>query len=151
MDIKRYDFEHRIAEVMPMLEEHYLYGTKSLIRDLKRVVDEIEEIRNEVIDEFTSTLIPRLTDAIYPQDVASMTNLINDVVEELKGRCRMSKAEQIEKLLMAYKEVEEDIKVLQSNIDKAREYLSKDTDDIDADYFDEHYDIEEGLNHIRMF
>ena len=63
----------------------------------------------------------------------------------------MSKAEQIKKLLKAYKEVEEDIKVLQSNIDKAREYLSKDIEDIDADYFDKHYDIEEGLNHISLF
>ena len=63
----------------------------------------------------------------------------------------MSKAEQIKKLLKAYKEVEEDIKVLQSNIDKARKYLSKDIEDIDADYFDKHYDIEEGLNHISLF
>ena len=63
----------------------------------------------------------------------------------------MSKAEQVENLLKAYKEVEEDIKVLQNNIGKAREYLSKDIDDIDADYFDKHFDIEEGLNHISLY
>lgn len=63
----------------------------------------------------------------------------------------MSKAEQIEKLLKFYKEVEEDIKMLQKNIDKARGYLSKDIDDIDTDYFDKHFDIEEGLNHISLY
>lgn len=40
---------------------------------------------NKAIDDFASILIPRLTDAIHPQDVASMTNLINDVSEELKA------------------------------------------------------------------
>lgn len=50
MDIKRYDFDYRIAEVMPMLEEKQLYGTKALIRDLKTVVDEIQEIRAKAID-----------------------------------------------------------------------------------------------------
>ena len=56
MDIKRYDFNYRVAEVMPMLEEKYLYGTMCLIRDLKSVVDEIEEIRNKTIDEFAEKL-----------------------------------------------------------------------------------------------
>ena len=55
------------------------------IQAINATMDLLEnEIRNKAIDEFASTLIPRLTDAIYPQDVASMTNLINDVVEELK-------------------------------------------------------------------
>ena len=44
-----------------------------------------KEIRNKAIDEFASTLIPRLTDAIYQKDVESMTNLINDVARELKA------------------------------------------------------------------
>ena len=39
---------------------------------------------NEAIDDFTETLIPRLTDAIYPKDVEGMRNLINDVAEQLK-------------------------------------------------------------------
>lgn len=85
MDIKRFDFEYRIAEVIPMLEEKQLYGTKALIRDLKSVVDKTEEIRAKTIDDFANTLIPRLTDAIYQKDVESMTNLINDVARELKA------------------------------------------------------------------
>ena len=38
----------------------------------------------KAIDEFVSTLVSRLTDAIYQKDVESMTNLINGVAEELK-------------------------------------------------------------------
>ena len=56
MDIKRYDFDHRVAEVMPMLEEKQLYGTKSLIRDLKMVVDEVDKIRKSTIDKFTEKI-----------------------------------------------------------------------------------------------
>lgn len=56
MDIKRFDFEYRIAEVIPMLEEKQLYGTKALIRDLKSVVDKTEEIRAKSIDEFAEEL-----------------------------------------------------------------------------------------------
>lgn len=44
-----------------------------------------QEIRNKAIDEFASTLIPRLTDAIYQKDVESMTNLINEIAEQLKS------------------------------------------------------------------
>ena len=44
-----------------------------------------QEIREKAIDEFVATLVPRLTDAIYQRDVESMTNLINDVAEELKA------------------------------------------------------------------
>lgn len=44
----------------------------------------LEDYRDKVIDDFTNTLIPRLTDAIYQKDVESMTNLINDVARELK-------------------------------------------------------------------
>lgn len=56
MDIKRFDFEYRIAEVIPMLEEKQLYGTKALIRDLKSVVDKTEEIRANAIDEFAEKI-----------------------------------------------------------------------------------------------
>lgn len=45
----------------------------------------LENYRDKVINEFATTLIPRLTDAIYQKDVESMTNLINDVVRELKA------------------------------------------------------------------
>lgn len=63
----------------------------------------------------------------------------------------MSKAEKIEQILEAIKEIEEDIKVLRSNIDKAKEYLSKDIEDINEEYFYKYLDIEEGLNHIELF
>lgn len=42
------------------------------------------EERNKTINDFVYTLIPRLTDAIYEKDIVSMTNLINDIAEELK-------------------------------------------------------------------
>lgn len=63
----------------------------------------------------------------------------------------MSKEEKIKTILAAYKEVEEDITILQSNIAKAKEYLSKDIEDIDCDYFDKYLDIEKGLKHIKLF
>ena len=56
MDIKRYDFNYRVAEVMPMLEEKKLYGTMSLIRDLKMVVDEVDKIRESTIDELAEKI-----------------------------------------------------------------------------------------------
>lgn len=38
----------------------------------------------KAIYDFAETLIPRLTDAIYPKDVEGMRNLINEVAEQLK-------------------------------------------------------------------
>lgn len=57
------------------------------ILDVLDIVNENREqkIRNKAIDEFASTLIPRLTDAIYQKDVESMTNLINEIAEQLKA------------------------------------------------------------------
>lgn len=43
------------------------------------------KIRLEAIDDFTSTLILRLSDVLYQKDIKSMTNLINDVSREVKG------------------------------------------------------------------
>lgn len=45
----------------------------------------LEDYRDKVIDEFTTTLIPRLTDAIYQKDMESMTNLINEIANQMKG------------------------------------------------------------------
>lgn len=36
-------------------------------------------------DDFVEAILQRLTYAIYQNDVQSITNLINDVAEELKG------------------------------------------------------------------
>ena len=63
----------------------------------------------------------------------------------------MTKAEKIKKLLEAIQEVEDDIKKLQNNIDKAKEYLSQDIEDIDEVYFDKVLHIEQGLKHIELF
>lgn len=46
----------------------------------------LEDYRNKVIDEFAEELKGRLMDAIHQKDVESMTNLINDVAREVKGR-----------------------------------------------------------------
>lgn len=53
--------------------------------ELNKISVDSKEIRAKAIDEFVSTLVPRLTDAIYPKDVESMTNLITSVAEELKA------------------------------------------------------------------
>lgn len=75
------------------LEQYSEIGT---IEEFKALKKEVELYRNldktnfsdgyaKAVDEFATTLIPRLTDAIYQKDVESMTNLINDVVRELKA------------------------------------------------------------------
>lgn len=96
MDIKRYDFDYRIAEVMPILEEKQLYGTKALIRDLKRVVDEIEEIRNKTIYEFAEMLKEKYEEhnfdlCLRQNDYYSYSNscmlfesYIDEIAEQLK-------------------------------------------------------------------
>ena len=64
----------------------------------------------------------------------------------------MSKQEKIQNVLDAIKEVEEDIRVLQTNINIAKAYLTKTkTEDVDFEYFDEHLDVEKGLEHIMLF
>lgn len=45
----------------------------------------VDDVRNKAIDEFAKAIISRLTDAIYPEDVASMTNLIKEIAEQLKA------------------------------------------------------------------
>lgn len=64
----------------------------------------------------------------------------------------MSKAERVQKVLEQMEEVEADIKVLQENLNKAKEYLTNtNVEDIDEEYFDEQLDLEEGLKHIVLF
>ena len=67
-----------ILKQLPYVEELYEYG-------VNKYKELMNDIRTKAIDEFATTLIPRLTDAIYPQDVEGMTNLINDVASELKA------------------------------------------------------------------
>lgn len=58
-----------------------------MIDDLVKLLHEqpIAYSVDKAIDDFAETLIPRLTDAIYPKDVEGMRNLINDVAEQLKA------------------------------------------------------------------
>lgn len=64
----------------------------------------------------------------------------------------MSDAERVQKVLEQMEEVEADIKVLQKNLNKAKEYLTNtNVEDIDEEYFDEQLDLEEGLKHIVLF
>ena len=64
----------------------------------------------------------------------------------------MSKQEKIQNVLEAIKEVEEDMRVLQTNINIAKGYLTKTkTEDVDFEYFDEQLDVEKGLKHIVLF
>ena len=64
----------------------------------------------------------------------------------------MSDAERVQKVLEQMEEVEADIKVLQENLKKAKEYLTNtNVEDIDEEYFDEQFDLEEGLKHIVLF
>ena len=66
------------------VEELKAYKQGNCTNDCKHYDSAIEYVRNKAIDEFVSTLVPRLTDAIYQKDVESMINLINGVAEELK-------------------------------------------------------------------
>lgn len=68
----------RIAEHNERVNEKTLETQASNFEEL--LLDE----RNKVIDNFVKVIISRLTDAIYPKDVVSMTNLINEIVEQLK-------------------------------------------------------------------
>ena len=70
------------------MEEDFCYCHHDDADEYHACLDHVEqferEIRCKAIDDFAETLIPRLTDAIYPKDVEGMRNLINDVAEQLK-------------------------------------------------------------------
>ena len=57
---------------------------KMVDEKVKEIEFDIQGIRNKAIDDFATALMPRLTDAIYPKDVEGMSNLINDIAEQLK-------------------------------------------------------------------
>lgn len=82
-----------LKELRKGIKEIPIATIKISKEDMQKMVDEkvaqieldIQGIRAEAIDEFVSALVPRLTDAIYPRDVEGMTNLINDVAEQMKA------------------------------------------------------------------
>lgn len=64
----------------------------------------------------------------------------------------MDKATAIEEYLEQLKKLEKDIETLQSNISKAKEYLKNiEAENLDAEYFDENFNIEKGLKYIEVF
>ena len=77
-EIQQYRAIGTVEELKLLQLQNHLGRDESLVAGRK-------EGYNKAIDEFTSTLIPRLTDAIYQKDVESMTNLINEIAEQLKS------------------------------------------------------------------
>lgn len=51
-----------------------------------KAIEDQEQAAINAIDEFANELSLRLTDAIYPKDVESMTNLITTVAREMKDK-----------------------------------------------------------------
>lgn len=59
---------------------------KALYEDARKEGNHLlKHERNKTIDDFVEAILQRLTYAIYQNDVQSITNLINEVAEELKG------------------------------------------------------------------
>lgn len=54
--VSKRDFGRRISEVIEMLEEKQLYGTISLINDLKYYLDLAVEERNKAIDDTVKSI-----------------------------------------------------------------------------------------------
>ena len=90
--------KHIAIKALKEIQQYRAIGTVEELKVLKEVRGNCKECagctawkcdcfneRTYAIDEFVSTLVPRLTDAIYQKDVESMTNLINGVAEELKA------------------------------------------------------------------
>lgn len=52
--------------------------------EIRAIAENDKEVYNKAIDDFSTTLVTRLTDAIHSKDVGSMRNLINEISEQLK-------------------------------------------------------------------
>ena len=88
--------EHRqLAEWLEELKD-YRDKNKMVVRvdveNMDSIKDKIEELSkyaerqyNKAVDDFAKAITARLTDAIYPEDVVSMTNLIKEIAEQLKA------------------------------------------------------------------
>lgn len=79
INIRCSKYHEQLAEWLEELKE--MWKSQGQVRDFW-----YSEGYTKAIDDFTDALIPRLTDAIYQKDVEGMSNLINDVAEQLKGR-----------------------------------------------------------------
>lgn len=76
--VSKRDFDRRISEVIEMLKEKQLYGTISLINDLKYYLDLAVEERNKTIDD-TVKAIKELYNFTILEEVE-----IDEMVKQLK-------------------------------------------------------------------
>ena len=81
---KRYN--EKVNIVPDNLAEGFMQMEK-LIKEQQVITK--QQIEEEAINRFVATLLPRLTDAIYPKDVESMTNLIKSVASEVRDNDNM--------------------------------------------------------------
>ena len=93
---EEYAEEHeQLAEWLEELKD-YRDKNKMVVRvdveNMDSIKDKIEELSkyaerqyNKAVDDFAKAITARLTDAIYPEDVVSMTNLIKEIAEQLKA------------------------------------------------------------------
>lgn len=82
-DCKSCQEEHE--QLAEWLEELKAYREIGTVEECRNSVLDILKAYNKAIDDFVEAILQRLTYAIYQNDVQSITNLINDVAEELKG------------------------------------------------------------------
>lgn len=94
--VNKRDFDRRISEVVEMLEEKQLYGTISLIKDLKYYLDLAIEEKCRAIDNFQNKLKNHYTeynigDVLEDAECYSYTtacdyleDYIDEIAEKLK-------------------------------------------------------------------
>lgn len=77
--VSKRDFDRRISEVVEMLEEKQLYGTISLINDLKYYLDLAVEERNKAIDDTVKAIKGLYAFTILEEEE------IDEIVRQLKS------------------------------------------------------------------
>lgn len=77
-NVSKRDFGRRISEVIEMLEEKQLYGTISLIKDLKYYLDLAVEERNKTIDDTVKAIKELYNFTILEEEE------IDEMVKQLK-------------------------------------------------------------------
>lgn len=90
------DFDKRISEVVEMLEEKQLYGTISLIKDLKYYLDLAIEEKNKAIDNLRDELKNHYTEynidcVLSDTDYYSYTtacNYLEDYIDEITEKLK---------------------------------------------------------------
>ncbi len=76
--VSKRDFDRRISEVIEMLKEKQLYGTISLINDLKYYLDLAVEERNKTVDDTVKAIKELYNFTILEEEE------IDEIVRQLK-------------------------------------------------------------------